>query len=956
MPTTVTHAFTVGREQQLLVIDSLLSNVVSRDGGSLLFSGEPGIGKSHLLRETMTRAKQLLIRTVSLRCSESDINEPFALFSRLGALFDIPEPESFETNAARFRYGRQALDAAAEHPSIILIDDLQWCDYLSSVALLHLFDYGTNLGIGFVATTRPLDDFDETGTIIQVRALSQLMTHVPLPGLNKVETSQLVLQVTSAAVTPSIEKSLQDLTNGNPFFLLEIMRLDSSINSLDGVKIPRELENILDQRIDLLKKDENIISMAAIIGLGADRRILFQSLDFLNYENTEIANALHRAERFGLLTFNEERYDFSHALYSQRLISRMSYVQRSSYHSAVATTLADESRFMAAMAHLSQSHKSADTEFGESLANKALQISQANGDHAGMTQSALWLLENIEQDTPKKVNLLIQLSKSQIALGRRLEGRKNAELASSLARSSADAESEAEAVMQWAARSDFTPDRSPVISAFEGIDLNKLSPNTRIKLLSAYSQAVLLVPTEEHVSINSGSEIITSFGNNLSENVRHDSTDSVAWNWNINATHARRLATEARDEAFANLGLEIEPETRIQSLIAWRESHRSPDFLSQRLAATEKAVDLARSNGKHHESAHFCHILDLMESGDFARADLEIQQLRSLANAGGSFIAQWWSGFLHTSRLISRGKFSEANQEARHAFDRGQLADEPGRLVIMLEQQTLVMIESIIPPELSAMFQGQTTLLANHYARVLAALANASLGNSVTAEKYITDTLSIFEDSEKEAAWLPTVTMLVETAHLVKRYDIASRGVDLLEPYSRQHVTYIGNTIRGPVRRYCGLAKHAAGDLRGAIDDLLMARNESRRIGDHLWDLTCSVDILEALAESDPHRAIDLVPESIIVEAEASEMKWRAHRGRVALTKARASLAQELGLSSRQIDVLNGLLKNLTINEIAQNLGFSHSTVRQDSIAIYKTLHIAGRAAITDRARELHLL
>jgi DNA-binding NarL/FixJ family response regulator len=85
-------------------------------------------------------------------------------------------------------------------------------------------------------------------------------------------------------------------------------------------------------------------------------------------------------------------------------------------------------------------------------------------------------------------------------------------------------------------------------------------------------------------------------------------------------------------------------------------------------------------------------------------------------------------------------------------------------------------------------------------------------------------------------------------------------------------------------------------------------------------------------------------------------MKWRAHRGRVALTKARASLARELGLSPRQIDVLNGLLKDLTINEIAQNLGFSHSTVRQDSIAIYKTLQIPGRAAITSRARELHLL
>jgi DNA-binding NarL/FixJ family response regulator len=52
---------------------------------------------------------------------------------------------------------------------------------------------------------------------------------------------------------------------------------------------------------------------------------------------------------------------------------------------------------------------------------------------------------------------------------------------------------------------------------------------------------------------------------------------------------------------------------------------------------------------------------------------------------------------------------------------------------------------------------------------------------------------------------------------------------------------------------------------------------------------------------------------------------------------------------------MNGLLQNLTINEIAQQLGFSHSTVRQESIAIYKALQIEGRTAIADRARQLQL-
>jgi len=955
MPFEVTHTSTVGREQQLLVIDSLLTKVTSRDGGSLLFSGEPGIGKSHLLRETVARAKSRSIRTISLRCSESDVNEPFALFSRLGALFDIAEPASFQSDTDRFRYGRQALDLIAERPSIILIDDLQWCDYLSSVAMLHLFDYGTGLGVGFFATTRPLDDFEDSGTITQIRTLSHLMQHVQLTGLSKTETSHLVSQVTKAKLSANVENSLQGLTNGNPFFLLEIARLDSNISSLNEIRIPRELAGILDRRINLLKNDENIISMAALIGLTGDRRILFLSLTHLGIEETVISDALTRAERIGLLTLKNKQYSFSHALFTQRLISRMSYVQRGIYHGAAAATFARESRFQAAMAHLTQSEKSIDLDFAKSIAQNALHISQSIGDHASIAESSLWLLENSEHTELERAQILIHLAKSQIALGRRVEGRKNAEIASSLARTLANAELEAEAVMQWASRSDFTPDRAPIISAFERIKRDDLSPNMRIKLLSAYSQAVLLVPTEEHVSVTSGSELITSFGSQISDNERTDSSDSVAWNWNVNATLARELATDAREEAFSNLTAEIENDTRIEALLAWRESHRSPAYLSQRLATTEQAVDLSRSGGTFFEPTHFCHILDLMENGDFIRADLEIQQLRSAAHAGGSFIAQWWSGFIYTGRLISQGKFLEAGQEAQQVFSRGQIADEPGRLVITLEQQSLILIESIIPPELSAVFQGETQLLANHYARSLAALANASLGNVVTAEQLISDTLDIFKDSEKEAGWLPTVTMLTEAAHLLKRFDIAAQSALLLEPYSRHHVTYIGNTIRGPVRRYCALAKHASGDLSGAIDDLLMARNESRRIGDHLWDLACSVDILELLAEADPGRAIELVPESIIVDAELSEMKWRAHRVRIALTVARARLETQMGLTPRQISVMNGLLQNLTINEIAQHLGFSHSTVRQESIAIYKALQIEGRTAIADRARQLQL-
>jgi DNA-binding NarL/FixJ family response regulator len=63
-----------------------------------------------------------------------------------------------------------------------------------------------------------------------------------------------------------------------------------------------------------------------------------------------------------------------------------------------------------------------------------------------------------------------------------------------------------------------------------------------------------------------------------------------------------------------------------------------------------------------------------------------------------------------------------------------------------------------------------------------------------------------------------------------------------------------------------------------------------------------------------------------------------------------------MGLTERQCLVLHGLSTNSTIHEIADTLGFSHSTVRQDSIVIYRVLSISGRSHIADRARELMLL
>ena len=947
---------TVGREDQLRLIDKAILNATNRASTSLLFSGEPGIGKSHLLRETIVRGKARSVRVITLRCLQSDAAEPFSLFLRFGSILDLPIPNMPNSDAARFQHGRRLLDEAARIPTVIVIDDLQWCDYLSSIAIVQLFDYSVTLGLGLIFSTRPIDDIEGAENLVNLRSLSRLMNHVPLSGLTRSELSLLIANEIEEGIQPSVEDFLLRLTNGNPFFILELLRTNNTSEALMKVNMPREIEAIIDQQINLLREDEEIVAVAALLGVRGERRVLSKALDFLGFDDTHVTTVMLHAEHLGLLTLGPTVYEFRHALHVHRLIDRLSYLRRGVLHGAIATSLFQNSRFLAAMTHLIGAGSSINFDVGVPLAKIAFELSESTADYAGTADAGTWLLEFGPADKAERIRTLIAVSKAQLFLGRRDESRKNARLAVEMARAEGAVESEAAAVLQWASRSDFTPDRAPIIEAFNSIDTSSLTIETKIQVLCAHSTAVTMIPTDDKVSLALASRLRSTFGDNVAPETDGESIPLPAWNWRTQTDLARQLANQALQEAENNQHLSISNTVRVQALLAWRQSHRAPEFLEQRINVTTRAQSLVDNESLQVESVRYCHIVDLLESGDFIQVDLELATFLNSFQYGGTFIAQWRGEFIRAGRLISKGQLSEATNSAQQAYERAAIADEPGRLVVLLEQQASILTESIIPPELSKLFMSRSTILSNDYALITAALANASIGNVANAEQFVRDSMDILSDTNREASWLPSVTLLVETAHLLGLSDIASEAVPILEPFNRHHATYIGSVSRGPVRRYLALAKHAAGDLHGAIDDLLMARNESRRFGEHLWSLACSVDILEMLASINPERALQLVPEEIIVEAEASEMKWRAVRGRAALLRARHEIALRLGLSERQVLVLQGLSTSNTINEIAESLGFSHSTVRQDSMVIYRILGISGRNAIVERARELQLL
>src|SRR5215212_4598425 len=134
-----------GRNRELARIDELLQ--CARDGrsGTLVLTGEPGIGKTALLDEAIERAGDLRVLRASGYESERDL--PFAaLHTLLAPVLDIRErippvqaralgtALALEPPAPHDPFAVPAavlsiLSAAAEdQPLLAIVDDLQWLD------------------------------------------------------------------------------------------------------------------------------------------------------------------------------------------------------------------------------------------------------------------------------------------------------------------------------------------------------------------------------------------------------------------------------------------------------------------------------------------------------------------------------------------------------------------------------------------------------------------------------------------------------------------------------------------------------------------------------------------------------------------------------------------------------------------------------------------------------------
>ena len=161
----------VGREPELRVLERLLSEACDGAPRSLFVTGEPGIGKTHLLAELACRAEGLGCLVLEGRAAEFEQELPFGvIIDALDAYVQSLGPRSVDrlaadgldelaevfpslrslrsatwtpsTAAERFRAYYAVRDLlerlTAAQPLVLVLDDLHWADAASLELMAHL--------------------------------------------------------------------------------------------------------------------------------------------------------------------------------------------------------------------------------------------------------------------------------------------------------------------------------------------------------------------------------------------------------------------------------------------------------------------------------------------------------------------------------------------------------------------------------------------------------------------------------------------------------------------------------------------------------------------------------------------------------------------------------------------------------------------------------------------------
>lgn len=304
------------------------------EGGALLVTGDPGVGKTMLLDATSTYASAVGCRVLRGAGAEFEADVSFAGLNQvlypllegrsglsmmhrraldvaLGLDAGLPPDRLVVSNAAL----ELLIQAAASRPVLIVVDDLPWIDPASAAVLGFVARRLTGTRVGFVGASRTGEGGLFESGAIPGRELQPLDD----------AASTALLQSRFPALAPRVRQRLVAEAQGNPLALLELpvtLRPTSSVSPGEMplvLPLSRRLQSVFSARVDDLPAEtRHLLLLAVLDGTGA--------LSVLETDGSAAPKIDHLspAERARLVRVDERtgRLAFRHPLIRSAIVDR----------------------------------------------------------------------------------------------------------------------------------------------------------------------------------------------------------------------------------------------------------------------------------------------------------------------------------------------------------------------------------------------------------------------------------------------------------------------------------------------------------------------------------------------------------------------------------------------------------------------------------------------------------
>jgi class 3 adenylate cyclase/tetratricopeptide (TPR) repeat protein len=874
----------VGREDGLRALKKAWDEATQGRRRLVFVAGEPGIGKTRIATEFALDVHATGSTILYGRCDEEPIAPYQPFVEALTHYVTNCTPEDFEAKLSphaselarlvpevlrhsdhqaaplpelegeRYRLFEavgSALAAISEsEPLVLVLDDLQWADRPTLLLLKHVIRSPEPARLLLVGTYRDTDLHrghrlsDVLGDLRRERLFERILLH----GLAEENVGAIVNAWTGATPPTEFTHAVHAETEGNPFFIEEVMRHLQETGAIAAGKyefggdtsLPEGLREVIGRRLSRLSAECNrVLQFSSVFG----RDFQFEPLmKVTGLGADELLDALDEAVEAQVIRETPDavgRYTFGHAVIRQALYSELTTARRVRLHRLAGDALAQvygpsaEERFAELARHYVEAAVAGTVDEAIFYSRRAGEFALAKVAYEEAIEHlerALHVIEEHQAEVPPqtRLDLLLALGDAQRRAGEPREAMPTFERAAEVARELGDGDCVAraavgyeEAFLQTGARR--SPGDTAMVLIEEALGLcGEGSPALRARLLAARARALY-------------------FGGSI--------TDS------IEVAAASVESARASGDRTALLAA-----MNAQRIAIW-----GPYDLEGRLAAARDFVALAEESG-HLESAlegRKWLVTALLERADIDGAEEEVDRYARTAELLQQPWFLYYTPLLRALVALLHGNFAEAERQSLEAMAIGREA-QSGAAVFQHWSQMLVL--RWMQGRFEEMEQA-ANMLREHFSQIAGnpSIVSAERGDFDRARESWNQLTALgFENFPRDYIWSGQLAYWSVGCHLLGDTERARQLLELMRHMEGQVIVGGASVFcLGATSRFLALLAQTAGELEEAarlFEDAL-AVNERMRAWPSLalTQVQYGRFLLDRGQDGDEGRAVDLL-------------------------------------------------------------------------------------------------